>query len=359
MKKGISLLALLATIAVMTILLSAVTISGIATINNAKKMSFATEISMLQESSDAYIAKNNGDFAIGNSIQLDISGVTANSSSQFAGETVTNNKIVLYALDYNALGMTSLKYGLGKNGQEDIYAVSKDTKRVYYCKGIAVGNVTYYTLTQDLKSLINYANASTGPITQDGVIFVPSDVNWTNKNVTVQVKIPLNYVSKSVTVNGTGIASTSSDANYQIYDVNSISGNYTVVANYAIDGSAPVTSAKYDVTNVDTTPPTITLDSANQQLLKSDVPGETYAYFKILSKSDDLSGVKVVKYENERILDTEIQSYFQTNGKTVNKDIITIDPNVKNITVYIEDNAGNWSASFVTVADNVYTGLLQ
>ena len=359
MKKGITLLALVATIVVMSILLTTVTISGIATVNNAKKMAFASEVSLLQESVDSYYTKNNGEFPISNSIQLNIAGVTAGSVTQFDGETINAGKVVLYELDYSLLGISSLKYGLGKNGPEDIYVVSKDTKRVYYAKGVPVGSTTYYTLTDDLKALINYSTAGTNPITKDGVVFVPSTLDWTKNDVTVQVKIPKNYLSKTVTVNGSGIPLTSSDSDYDIYDISGVPGNYVAIANYAVDAVSPVTNSKYNVSNVDTVSPTITLDSANQQLLKSDVPGETYAYFKILSKSDDLSGIKAIKYENERINDAELESYFKSNGKSVYKDIIEIAPNVSTITVYIEDLAGNWTASFVTVSSAVYTGLLE
>lgn len=359
MKKGITLLALVATVVILSILLTTVTISGIATVNNANKMSFASEVSLMQESSDSFLAKNNGEFPVGDSVQLDISGVTVNSRSQFDGEVITNNKIVLHKLDYKLLGISSLKFGLESNGPADIYVVSKDTKKVYYAKGIAVGDRTYYTLTDDLKSMINYQITGDNASVKDGVIFVPSEVNWTKGNVNVQVKIPKNYLSKTVTVNSNPIALTTSDANYDIYDVTGITGNYTVIANYAVDGTSPIANSKFAVNNVDNAAPTISLDKNNQQLLKSDDPDETYAYFAILNKADDLSGIKVIKYENERIKNDEIESYFKSNGKTAYKDIITIDKNVRDITVYIEDKAGNWTADFVTVSDAVYTGLLQ
>jgi len=359
MKKGITLLALVATMVIISILLTTVTISGIATVNNAKKMTFGSEISLIQESVDAYNAKNNGEFPISNSIQLDISGVTANSKSQFDGETITGNKVVVYEVDYKILGITSLKYGLGKNGPEDMYVVSKDTKKIYYAKGIPVGNKTYYTLTDDLKSLINYTTPGSNPVTKNGIIFVPSNINWTKVDVTVQVKIPKNYLSKTVTANSTNIVKTTTDTDYDIYDVTGIVGNYLVTANYAVDATSPVTNSKYEVTNVDHVIPTITLDKANQKLLKSDIPSETYAYLKVFAKGDAASGIKVIKYENEQINAGEIESYFKSNGKNVYKDIITIDKNVKNITVYVEDNAGNWVADYVTVSDAVYTGLLE
>lgn len=358
MKRGFTLLSLIATIAIMAILLTTVTVSGIATVNNANKMSFASEISLLQESTNAYIAKNNGAFPIGDSVQLNISGVTPASQTQFGGETITASKLVLYKLDYKLLGITSLKNGLSQDGPEDMYVVSKDTKRVYYAKGMAVGSTTYYTLTDDLKGLINYKTNGTQPLTNDGVIFEPSIIGWTKQNVTVQVKIPKNYVSKTVTANGTPVTLTSTDATYDLYNVTGIAGNYAIVANFAVNATSPITNSKFDVNNVDTVAPVLSLDKLNQQLLKSDNSSESSAYFKILQKTDALSGVKSVKYENERIKDAEIETYFKTNGKNVYKDIVPIDKDVREITVYIEDNAGNWTADFVTVKDTVYTGLL-
>ena len=358
-KTGVSLIALVATIVIISILISSITISGIATINNANKMAFATEISLMQESVDSYLSRSNGQFPVGDSVQLDISGVTVSSKSQFDGEVITDDKIILSVIDYKLLGLTSLKYGLKDEGPADIYAVSRDTKRVYYAKGFAVGNKTYYTLTEDLKAIINYQTPETSSATQHGIIFVPTEIDWTNDDVNVQVKIPKSYISKTVTANGIPISLTTSDQVYDIYDVTGISGNYEIIANYAIDDASPITNSKFSVNNIDNVVPVISLDKDNQKLLKSDNPDETYAYFEILEKSDSLSGVKVVKYENERILDTEIASYFSSNGKTVYKDIITIASGVRDITVYIEDNAGNWTADFVTVSDEVFTGLLQ
>lgn len=341
MKRGISLVALGAVVFIMVILLTTLTISGVETANNAKKLTFASEISLIQESVNSYITKHNGEFPISNSVQVDISSVNDPSKSQFSVEdNDSDDKVILYEVDYNLLGLTTLKNGLKKQGENDIYALSKDTKKVYYVKGIAIGNKTYYTLTDDLKST---TNISMGSNVNDGIVFIPSTSEWTNTDVTVQVKVPNTY--SYVYVNGNTIPD-SSDENYNIYNVSN-TGNYTVTVDYN-NGKTAI----YNVSNVDKTVPMLIY--GEQKIMESENGIE--AYFSI-TKSDNSSGVEMVKYENERILDSQINSYFQTNGKIVTKDIINISKGVTDITIYIKDKAGNWIAHFVQVDSSIIAKL--
>jgi hypothetical protein len=341
MRKGISLVALAAVVFIMVILLTTLTISGVETANNAKKMTFASEISLIQESVNSYITKHNGEFPISNSIQVDISSVNTNSKTQFTIEdNDSDNKVLLYQVDYTLLGLTTLKNGLKKQGENDIYALSKDTKKVYYVKGMAIGNKTYYTLTDDLRST---TNISIGSSVNDGIVFVPSVSEWTNTDVTVQVKVPKSYTNVSVNGNNTP---NSSDENYNIYSITD-TDNYTVTVLYN-NGK----TALYNVSNVDKTVPMLIY--GEQKIMESENGIE--AYFSI-TKSDNLSGVEIVKYENERILESQINSYFQTNGKTVTKDIINISKGVTDMTLYIKDKAGNWIAHYIQIDSNIITKL--
>ena len=61
-KKGISVVALVASVAIIVALLTTVTISGVNTAHNAKKIAFGTEINMMQTALDAYYTKNNATF---------------------------------------------------------------------------------------------------------------------------------------------------------------------------------------------------------------------------------------------------------------------------------------------------------
>lgn len=360
MKKGISLIALTATVVIILILVTTVTISGLQTADNARKIAFATELSLIQESTDTYASKNNGDYPVRDLIAVDMSQVTANAITQFSGEDMLNNKLNLYIIDYAKLNLTSLKYGSQANGQNDIYAVSEKTGRVYYVKGMKVGANTYFTLTDELKRLINYSTNTTQPNTTDGIIFTPSETKWTKNGVNVTVKVPKNYTSVTVSANGSNVSpEVSIYEDYDLYNVTGISGNYDVTVNYKINVTANLKNAKYSVENVDNVLPELVVDSINQKLMENSDNGSKYAYMNVTKKFDSLSGVKVVKYENEKIDQDKIATYFRTNGKTLSSDMLPIDKNVSYITVYIEDNAGNWTSEWITVDPQIYVKLLS
>ncbi|MEG1141256.1 MAG: hypothetical protein RSE41_02155 [Clostridia bacterium] len=218
MKKGISLIALVATIAISIILISTVTISGVATVNDTKKMELATELSMISETVNSYITKNNGTFPVTNIVSVDISGVSTKSKYQFNDENIVNNKVTLYEIDYKLLDLVSLKKGLKKGGESDIYVMSKDTNKIYYALGVKIGSKTYYTLEEDLSKSINY-NKTENSFSTNGVVFVPTTTKYTNKNVDVVVKVPTGYTAIEVAVDSTNIALTTSDTKYKIYDI--------------------------------------------------------------------------------------------------------------------------------------------
>lgn len=363
MKKGISLISLMATIAILIILITTVTISGIQSSNNAKKITFATEIFNIQNSVDEYKLKNSGDFPIKDIVSVDLSNVTANSLTQFDGENISNNRVNLYEIDYDKLNITSLKYGNKTDTNNDIYAISQDTGRVYYVKGFKIASKTYFTLTDDLKKSINYSTNLSDTNVNNGIIFIASNTEWTNKNVDVTAKIPKNFVDVSVKINNAGdnlTPSSTSDTNYDIYNITGVSGNYQINIAYKLETNGDVKNSTYTVENVDNVSPVIVIDSNNQKLMKNTQDSsKSYAYANITSKSDNLSGIKQIKYEDEKISQDQIGAYFKSNGKVITGNSIPIDKGATDITVYIEDNAGNWTASFFIVSSEVYSGLLD
>lgn len=358
-KRGISLVALMATITILVILITTVTVSGINSSNNAKKITFATEISNIQESVDAYKIKNNGEYPASDIEVVDLSNVTTAAKQQFVDEKITNNKVTLYAVDYDKLNITSLKYGNKVDGDTDIYALSQDSGKVYYIKGLNVGKTTYFTLTDDLKKAISYNTASQDNNVDDGIVLSASDTKWTNQKVTVTVKIPISYQNVSVKVadKSYNIDTNASNTTYNVYTISDVEGNYQVNVTYT--SNSQTKSTKYNVDNVDTKSPNISLDTSNQKLVSASDSSSAYAYVNILSKSDDLSGIKVIKYENEKIDSSQVEAYFKSNGKTVNGDSIPIEKNAMYETVYVEDNAGNWTVNYITVDNSIYTGLLK
>lgn len=358
MKRGISLVVLVITIIILATLLTTVTISGFAMYNNSLRTSIATELNMVQIAVDNYYNKNNL-YPIKRSIQVDLSGVNSESKSQFDLEGIVDNKIVLEEIDYNALNLKTLKYGLGEQGLNDVYGVSSKTGKVYYVKGIAIGNYTYYTLNDELKKFTEYEHFNEMTNNEDGIVFIPDNIEWTNDDINVSIKIPKTVVVTDVLNGTTHVSNNISDDTdyYYIYNVEGIDSNRDIVVKYTVDRESK--EAKYNVSNIDKISPTLSIDE-NQELMVS--VDDKYAYSS-LDVTDDLSDIKVIKYENDIIGDNtsegilNIETYFKTAGNIIYTNTLQIEPNVKKITVYVEDNAGNWKVEYVTVKEDVYIAL--
>ena len=160
-KKGISMIALLITIAVFLILLTVITISSDKIINNTKKKQFAREIYEVQNLVDKYkYEKEEYPYTIlddntKESMSIDI---TDDLTDQFDNEGVKEgDKVELYTIDLNKIGAENITRGIKKdNNLKDVYAFSDKTGIVYYIKGYKVGKNVYYTLTDELKGQIGY-----------------------------------------------------------------------------------------------------------------------------------------------------------------------------------------------------------
>ena len=95
MKKGIAMVTLVVTIAVMITLVSVITYTGINTANTSKKIVFASEIKMVQESVDGYRTKNDGDYPISDFVTIDLTGASSDVKKQFTdnAEEIIDNKL--------------------------------------------------------------------------------------------------------------------------------------------------------------------------------------------------------------------------------------------------------------------------
>lgn len=155
-KKGISLLVLLITIAVILILLTTITFSADNIISNTKKRQFAKEIYEVQNLVDKYKYENDDyPYIIENYEKKVININVENIDEQFMSEDSINNTVTLYPIDLYKAGVQNLSRGTNKNDNEKyVYAFSNKTGKVYYVKGFKVGRYTYYTLTNELRELI-------------------------------------------------------------------------------------------------------------------------------------------------------------------------------------------------------------
>lgn len=181
MKRGITLTALLVTIVIMSILTATITVSGYNVLNDSKKIKFATEIAYIEEAINSYYTKDQ-ELPLEESFIVDLSQISEKSVTQFASEEgYSNNEIILYKIDRARLGLSDTVYGNGDVDNKDIYAISKETNKVYYIKGIKVSDITYYTLTEDLKNLVEYDLSSN--IAKEGV-FLKSTSSETSSSST-------------------------------------------------------------------------------------------------------------------------------------------------------------------------------
>jgi hypothetical protein len=335
MKNGIAMVTLVVTIAVMLTLVSVITYTGINTANTSKKMAFASEIKMVQECIDSYRTNNEGNFPTSDFVTIDLSNASIDVKKQFTdnGEEIIENKVYLSKIDYTKLELNSLNRGLGQTS-DDIYVLSTKSGIVYYAKGLKIGNITYYTLTYELKNLLSYNQKSNEVSISNPIVFKVSTTDWINSGkVECSVKVPNNYSSKEPTFNGNIIldVQTSSEGEYITHKFN-IDNNGIIEIKYN-DGKEDKT-ASYTINNFDKDIPTVSIS----KISNSNPDKKSYK----IDANDKTSGVKVIKYDIGNIANDNISNvYFYSNGIQVKDNIIQLDNDVSYITVYVEDKAGN------------------
>lgn len=149
-KRGVSLVILAVTIIVALALLSTIVISYDKIKNSTKKREFAREIYTIQKLSDEYYFKNN---KLPTGAEHSFSNVEPECKSQFDGDDIAGS--IYRELDLYSLGVENVARGAKKDGDNsDVYVVSETTRRVYYLKGYEVAGYKYYTLTNELKKLV-------------------------------------------------------------------------------------------------------------------------------------------------------------------------------------------------------------
>lgn len=334
MKKGIAMVTLVIIISIMLILVSVITVSGVNISNTSKKFSFASELKMLQESINSYRTTNN-EFPVSDFVVIDLSSASDDVKKQFQDnlEDITDNKVYLSKIDYIKLDISNLSKGLSES-EDDIYVVSNKSGIVYYAKGLKIGNNTYYTLTDELKNLLQY-NSKTNEVVVDSAITCEfSNNNWTNDSINISIKVPKKYTNVSVKV-GENIVDSDSNAlddMYNIYNVEVIE-NCNINIDYT-DENDVIKNSKFSVNNIDTEIPIVEV----QKITNSN----TNKKYVEVKGTDLQSGVKIIKYDTDIINSDNIgKIYFNNNGIEVKNNIIEIDNDIPYITIYIEDNAGN------------------
>lgn len=341
-KKGFSMVALAASLTIVMILLTTVTISVVNSLNNSRKVQFALEINSIEASINTYYVAN-GEYPTGSSVTLDLTGIDSYKDQILAnGEVPTSdNKVILYEIDYSKIGNLTTNLGNGKNGENDIYALSQETGRVYYLQGLKIGSEVYFTLTEDLKNVLSQERNGDIFETNNAIIFLPSTKEWTNEEISVTVKVPKDYIINSINATKTG-----SDNNYNLYEAKGTS-NFNIEIKYTTDeDTTNVKVANYAVTNFDNVKPKLVIDNNINEIVDETTDA---GFINITERSDSISGVKFVKFEEGNIKEDEAYEYFQNNGKLVEENTIVFSEKADTLTVYIQDNAGNFDVEYINV----------
>ena len=335
MKKGIALATLVVIILVMILLISVITVTGFNTSNTTRKLAFASEIKMVQESVNSYRTANQGELPTSDFVVINLNEASEFVLNQFEqnGEEINEESVYLNKIDFNKITVKNLTKGIGKTS-EDIYAVSSKTGIIYYVQGLKIGGKTYYSLTDDLKKLLKYNSKSSESNSKKGIVFEPETTDWVTGGgvLLLYIKVPNEYTLVSIKLkNGNTVLpkSTYPDGDYMIHSIEL--RNNEVVKVIFKDETNEEKNATYNVTNFDVKAPTLSIDSITTVGDKK--------YIKITCKDDD-SKIKYLKYEYGNI-STYSKEYFYNGGYEIKDNLIEVDSAETTITIYTEDNAGN------------------
>lgn len=346
MKKGITIMALSTIIAVTIILSTVVIISTSSIMESVNKTRFVTELLNIQDAVSSY-KSNNGTYPEVGVIQVNLPGDENPARLQFSKEKQNENQVYLYLIDYTLIDIDNKIFGNRKN-EKDVYAFSKETGIVYYIQGIKYKGKIYYTVTEEITDISNITlSLNKNEVKKLDLIFIVSNITYTNKPISVDIKFPINAEEINITTTNENISCDTENTivnGYKFRGVNKTlkqDGNYYIIVSYSINRISK--QVKYEVRNFDNEPPAIDIS----QMQEYNVDGNTY--LTNINVTDNVSGIKQIKYELEEILDEDID-YFYSYGTIFNDTKINIRDK-KHCTIYAIDNAGNKSMVRINTND--------
>lgn len=178
--RGVSLIALIITIAIIIIIAGVTIQNGKGRTDQAKIAKHNTNISTIQEEIESYYYSKGGELPI-----KDLSLYPITKNPELLAEITKNSEQTdnFYILDFSRLGKVSGKESVTSNG--DVYIISATRHNVYYSGGNVVNGRTYYglisnndiKLAQVTKTEPQYAYNN--PIVPMGFTRI-GDENWEN-----------------------------------------------------------------------------------------------------------------------------------------------------------------------------------
>ena len=333
MKKGISLVSLTVVIIVLVILAGIVVIKGIDSAKIATVNQFAIEMLNIQTAVDEYHYRNNK-YPVTTDIVFSTANINESSLNQFDSENIVDNQITLKLIDLSLIGIKDSEFGKNE-GEQDVYALSDTTGKIYYLAGIEYKGKIYYCLTNELYEdfdITSNRKVNATDIKKYDVVFTASSVEYTNVPITVDVKIPKEATFDLVaTTNSKSVSEEEIIGEYKVIKVNQTgdnkNGNYQITVKYTYNQVQKTVTYVVD-----------TFDNTSPKLETYEQYGDTTTVVTI-NASDTQSGIKQIKYETSKIKNSE---YFKHYGKIVNGNRVVIN-NKDTYTIYVEDKAGNTS----------------
>jgi len=345
-KKGITVAMAVTMVIIIALLATTITISVNTTLKGSKLKAFATELATIQDTIDIHMKTTTSvDYVVSDIIVTPSVELLA---TQFAGEAVTDGTILLHVIDLEKLGIEKTVYGNSKT-ETDVYAVSFETRKVYYVQGYDASDVVYYTLTDELENLL--AGEQDVDIVSDNIIFVPNMAGWTKEPIQVTIKVPTNIDVATLTlatnVEEITISTPTLNGNYNDIIVNSgnYAGNYIITVNYILNDET--VNQLYEVTNYDSIAPRITVGDLS-------IYNTDNVYLNDVVALDNVK-IKKIMYSSVELTEIEAKKYFDDNGNIVDSSTIKIDRNISKYTIYAEDYAGNFSIKIIDIPALVST----
>ena len=334
MKRGITVISLSIVILLLSVITSMIIYSNSDALKVVNKTKYAIELLDIQTKVDNYYLENDKYPSVA-AVTFDVSKFREEEKEQITGETVSSNKITLYSIDFNLLGIKNTLYGNNSNST-DIYAVSLVTGKVYYLKGFEYKKVRYYTLTEDLYEDLgaNLQAKDYKEVRKEDVIFRVNRIEPGPEAVTVDVMVPIKATSISVTANNSiVVASAVSEGTYKKYSVNSTKTvrNYVITVKYTLNGT--IKTVTYTVNNVDISGPGMSVS-----LVK-------YSGYTVINFTPN-NPAEVAKIKCDK--GSLTKDYFKYYGKAVENYKYTCYT-AGTYTVYYEDLLGNSSIATLNV----------
>ena len=236
MKKGVTMVTLVVLAVVLLILVSLTTVAIMRNLENTQKMEFTMELNVIKSEIDTFKDKN-GTYPITAEV-MDISNISDSMKDKFYDEFANNNSS-LSVIDLSKLNIKNLKYGLGSS-LDDKYLVSNITGKVYYLKGVKIGDETYYCANEELTSLIS-GDKKLEKNSSEGILFKEEKEN---DKLLVNVLVPKTYLRSSVTFEGKTVDVSKVTDSYYTYKVVT-EKNGTIIVSYRDENQDKI--AKYIV----------------------------------------------------------------------------------------------------------------